>query len=697
MEEPPADPSDQKTAQSDDATLQLPVVRAKIAVTGSFPDSPAHNTVLDGDQLHSGPVKDAGDLLRVAPGVSSGRMGGHGLDPRVRGLGESGIRVLVDGAEIHGGCPNRMDPPSSFAAVESFDEISVARGVQTLRYGNAPGTVLFERNPVRFTDEGWWRAAVSAAGGTNNDGPALGFNAAVGSARLSLRASADRVTMNSYSDGDGNEVASAYDSRNGSLALGWTPDPLTSLSLSWEANRTRDALFAGAGMDSPFSNNDAVRLKLRRDAGPGVLGEISADAYWSDVEHLMDNYSLRDWTAATALRAPSTSESSGVRFWSELQATGSLDLTVGLDVARNAFAARRFAGPNPDNVAMLQSVLWPEVELDTSGLFVEGEFLMGHTRRIRFGIRGDRHTASAGAADAKPGGPNPTPRGLWESYYETVDDTWETTNLGGFLRYEHQLERSGIGVYAGVSRTARAADTTQRYMAANSSNPMMRWVGSPNLDVATHVILDAGSSLSRPGFQIDATVFYDDVDNEILRDRAHGQPGILKSDGATIYRNIEAYRTGLEISGRGRLGSGITIGGDAAYVYAQNSTDGRPLAQTPPLEGRLYAGWARGRWGATGTVRWAATQTRVDDDPKTGSGLDAAATPDWAVLDLSGEWEVGAGLRIVAGIDNTLDATYAYHLNSDNAFDPIRIQINEPGRVFWVRLRWNGGDFSSRP
>jgi len=535
--------------------------------------------------------------------------------------------------------------------------------------------------------------AVSAAGGSNNDGPALGFNAAVGSPTLSLRASADRVTMNSYSDGDGNEVASAYDSRNGSLALGWTPDTLTSLSLSWEANRTRDALFAGAGMDSPFSNNDAVRLKLRRAAGSGVLGEVSADLYWSDVDHLMDNYSLRAWTAAMAMRAPSTSESSGVRFWSELRATGKLELTVGLDVARNDRTAQRFAGPNPDNVAMLQSVLWPDVELDTSGLFIEGEYLMGHAQRIRFGLRGDRHTATAGAADFKPGGPNPTPRGLWESYYETVDDTWETTNLGGFFRYERQLEKPGVGVFLGVSRTARAADTTQRYMAANSGIPMMRWVGNPNLDVATHLVLDAGLSVSRPGFQVDATVFYDDVDNEILRDRAHGQPGILKSDGATIYRNIEAYRTGLEISGRARLGAEFTVGGDAAYVYAQNTTDGLPIAQTPPIEGRLYAGWTAGRWSASGAVRWAATQTRVDDDPKTGSGLDAAATPGWAVLDLSGEWEVGAGFRIVVGIDNALDDTYAYHLNRDNAFDPVRIQINEPGRVFWLRLRWNGGDF----
>jgi len=64
-DEPPVDPTDKTAGQSDDDSSQLPVVRAKIAVTGSFPESPAF-TVIDGDQIHSGRIKDAGDLLRVA-------------------------------------------------------------------------------------------------------------------------------------------------------------------------------------------------------------------------------------------------------------------------------------------------------------------------------------------------------------------------------------------------------------------------------------------------------------------------------------------------------------------------------------------------------------------------------------------------------------------------------------------------------
>lgn len=682
------DPEEEVTEKTD-IDGQLPVIRADIDVYGGLPKTPAV-TSLGKDALHGGQARDAGDLLRAAPAVSSGRMGGHGLDPRIRGLGESSIRVLIDGAEIHGGCPNRMDPPSSFAAIEGFDEVLVVRGVQTLRYGTAPGTVLFERQPTRFFDDSWWRISANAVTGTNNDGPALGFRAAVGTSKLSLEGAADRLKMDNYTDGNGEEIASAFDSRNGSIALGWTPDDLTSLRLSYELNRTRNALYSGAGMDSPYSDNDAVRLRFRRGTGSGAVGEIRADIYWSEVSHLMDNYSLRELTAPMAMSAPSTSNSSGGRFWVDLNPTENVELSVGIDLARNDREAQRFAGPNPDNVSMLQSVLWPEVDLQQNGVFVEGFSRFGNAGGLRFGLRGDHHSASAGAADVKPVGMNPTPRQLWESYYGQVEDSWEKNIIGGFVRYEHRLAGPGIGFFAGLSRTARAADTTQRYMASNNMMSPMRWVGNPNIDVEVHNQIDVGVDWSGPNSNLEVTVFFDNVEDAILRDRAHGQQGILKEDNATIYRSIQARRTGAEVVGQWRIGSAFNVGGDAAYVYAQNTTDDRPIAQTPPFEGSLFTTWIGGRWGASGVIRWAAAQTRVDDDPMTGSGLDVGETPGWAIFNLSGEVDLGAGFQILAGVDNALDRAYAYHLNRDNFFDPGPVQINEPGRVFWLRLRWSG-------
>ena len=54
------------------------------------------------------PTRETADLLRDIPGVSGSRMGGHGTDPSIRGLSQTRLNILLDGAYVHGGCPNRI-------------------------------------------------------------------------------------------------------------------------------------------------------------------------------------------------------------------------------------------------------------------------------------------------------------------------------------------------------------------------------------------------------------------------------------------------------------------------------------------------------------------------------------------------------------------------------------------------------------
>ena len=89
----------------------------------------------------------------------------------------------------------------------------------------------------------------------------------------------------------------------------------------------------------------------------------------------------------------------------------------------------------------------------------------------------------------------------------------------------------------------------------------------------------------------------------------------------------------------------------------------------------------RGRWGGTATLRYAFEQTRVDDDPAVGSGLDVGETPGWAVLDLLGSYALKSGFKIQAGVENVFDELYSNHLNRSNLFDPEQVRINEPGRT----------------
>jgi iron complex outermembrane receptor protein len=644
---------------SDKEENEAPVVHEEIQVIGEWPVVPAVR-ILGRDELPQVPIGDGADLLRGVAGVTVGRMGGHGLEPRIRGLGEGNLNVLVDGAYVHGGCPNRMDPPSSFATPNAFDEVTVIKGVQSMRYGpgGSAGTVVFERNVPVFEEPPEWRAELATSYGSWHKRPELGVDAALASGGFFLRAQGGVRSFDSYEDGNGDTVRSAFESEHANLMLGFGKATTGRVELGLEAVRTDDALFAGAGMDSPKDAADTYRLEVRRDEKLLGLVDLRADLYYSDVDHLMDNYSLRALTAPMAMRVPSTSDTYGGRVSAE--------------------------------VGMLQSVMWPDATLGQGGLLVEGAQLLGTKSRLIFGGRADRFTAKAAKTDVQPAGMNLSPNELYELYYGFRAEDWSDTELTGLLRFERFLAQN-LTFFTGLSRSTRAPDTTERYLGSNNPAGPKRWVGNPRLETAKHHQFDLGLSSPGQNSTWSVTGFLDQVDDFILRDRAHGQEGILQNDNATIYRNVEASLLGLEVEGSYRLGSRLQFNGAASWVRGENRTDDRPLAQIPPLQGWLQLDYGFHRWQAATILRWATSQTRVDDDPLTGSGQDYGETPGYGVLDLSGGYEILKSFSLIAGVDNLFDRAYANHLNRGNLFDPDPVRINEPGRTFWIRLSWRGG------
>lgn len=632
-----------------------------------------------GPDLASG--RDTGDLLRDLPGVSGSRMGGHGIDPVIRGLGQTRINVLLDGAFVHGACPNRMDPPTAYAPAAGYDLITVMRGVTTLAYGGGPGgTVLLERDTQRFTDQERLRAFIAGGYRGNASVRDLSADLATGTERGFLRAFGSLKDARNYRDGDGNAVRSAFEERAGGAVLGWTPTDERRLEISAEAQRLRDELFAGAGMDSPKSDNDLFRIAWR-DQAVGPFDLLRAELAISRVDHVMDNYTLRmPMNPMMLMRAPATSDTDSARVVAEINQDAGL-WRIGLSVQNNRREATRVNDAN----GTLQSQLWPDAQIDQAGLFAEREWSYRERYRLISGLRLDRVHARANRVDAQPDGMFLSPRELYAIYYgEGADGARVTENhLGGLLRLERDLARPGTA-YLALSSTVRTADATERYFASNAAMPSGRWVGNPGLDPERHWQLETGLLMQTGPWTLDSSIFYNRVDDYILRDRFR-QPG----NNATVYRNIDATLWGGELGLSYRWTQRWQTDLGLAYVRARNDSDGRQaLPQTPPLEASFELSWQGEQVNAFGRVRAATRQNRVDDDPLTGTGLDTRATPGWAVLDLGLRYELNDQWRLDGGIDNLLDRQYAQHLNRSSAFDVEQVQVNEPGRSAWLKLAW---------
>ena len=649
-----------------------------------------------------GIAADGGELLDEVAGVSLMRLGGKGLDPVIRGQQQNRINILIDGAYVFGGCPNRMDPPASFANIEAYDRVTVLKGVTTLRYGGGGpgGTVLFERGVPTFTvdDQFQGKAAASYAGNGNRE--SLFGDMAAGNENGYLRFMASSASSDDYQDGDGLDVRSGYREHGGTFTAGWTPDAATLMEASFESTSASDVLYAG-GMDAPVDDNHTVRLKARRDLSGGALSGISAELYRTHVDHVMDNYSLRTapmmMGSPMLMSVPSASITRGGRLNLEANLAGA-DWLFGLDrlsVERDAtrYSNRTMAGALAAPT-LVDSVMWPGSEIDQLGLFGEGEWALSEASTLKAGLRYDRVDAGASRANEMPamGMGRMSPNALYQSYYASANGNTDhdENNWGGLLRYERDFALdSGEGTwFVGVSRAMRTADVTERYMAANHMTGAMRWVGNPDLAPEAHHQIDLGLSLDGGAWSLGGVVYADWADDYILRDRAHGQSGILLSDNATIYRNVDARLYGFEVEGRVRINERWSLSGDLAYTRGENRDDDRDLAQIPPLELRAALEYAHGRWSGGVSFRAADDQDHVDDNMMTGSGLDVGPTDGWGVIDLHGSYRIAEGASVDFGVDNLFNETYATHLNRANAFDVTVARINEPGRGLWAKLNF---------
>lgn len=628
------------------------------------------------------PIMPLDDALRILPGVSGSRMGGHGTDLVIRGQGKTSINVLLDGAYVHGGCPNRMDPPLAYAPSESYDKITVIKGSQTVIYGSggSGGSVILERETPRFFADEKFRAKATAGYRSNSNTGDASVDVAAGSEKGFARLLGSYMDAGNYKDGNGESVRSAFTESAGTAILGYTPDDHTRLELSYEAQRTRDVLFAGAGMDSPISDADTVRLKFEKRAIGGVLDAIKAEFYRADVEHVMDNYTLRKPANPMMLmRAPSTSDTTGGRIIVDVGDVNASGLwKLGVDVQNNERDAVRVNDFN----GMLNSVLWPGADIDQAGLFAEYHRKVDDNNRFTGGLRYDRVTANASKADKDPMGMPMSPNQLYTIYYDDTTASKKTEhNWGGLLRWEHDFDSTNGYLYGGISRSVRTADATERFIASNAAMPSMRWVGNPDIDPEKSHQLDIGVVLENEKWDLDASIFYNNVDDFILRDRFHAP-----MNNATIYRNVDATLLGGELNLNYRWTNNWSSNFGLSYVYAQNDTDDRAIAQIPPLEFIASLDYGFSSWDLGGRVRGAAKQTRVDSDPLTGSGLDVQQTPAWAVLDLYGSYHFNNNTRLRFGVENVFDKNYAQHLNRSSAFDPLQVQVNEPGISAYVQL-----------
>lgn len=623
------------------------------------------------------PAHDGADYLKTIPGFNAIRKGGTSGDPLFRGMAASRVNILVDGEQMLGGCGARMDPPTAYIFPEAFDRIFVVKGPQSVLDGpgNSAATVRFESQPPTFETRRWQLlgSALAATAGRSD----LVGDIAFGSPSAYARLNATRATADDYADGDGNDVHSAYERWSTRLTLGWRPSAASLIEVGASASDAH-AAYADRLMDGAQFKRRGVSLRGTHTFSGEVLRELEVQVYHNDIDHVMDNYSLREFMPSTMMPAPAASNpdrrTTGARAALELAGPAGLVATVGLDHQQNRHRNRL----TMDQTAMPYEAMarTPDARFRNTGLFGEASLPVGEATRLVAGLRADRWRAEDERSTVSVGmmGSMPNP---------TAGQVREKTLLGGFGRIEHALlSAPGTTLFAGIGHVERFPDYWELVgTGRESTGSVSAFQTRPERTTQ----LDAGLVREAGALALSLSAFANRIDDYILI-----QSDYMKGmRSASVSRNVDASTFGAEADAAWQLNEHLRLTGTLAWTRGHNRTDGGALAQMPPLEARVGAELRQGRWHGGVLVRHAARQDRVDIGAGNVVGQDIGPSPSFTVLSLNAAVQLPHGMLLSAGIDNLLDRNYAEHLSRGGAMLAGYTQstrVNEPGRTLWMKL-----------
>ncbi|WP_374855264.1 TonB-dependent copper receptor [Acinetobacter indicus] len=611
------------------------------------------------------PATDGADYLQSIVGFSAVNSGaGTNGDVTFRGMFGSRIKILTDGTENLGACPSRMDSPTSYISPESYDQISVIKGPQTVQYANtgSAATVIFERRPEQFDEDQHYRGQLSVLAGSFGR---LDHNieVAAGDEQKYIRLNSNRSVSNSYQDGEGNTVPSDWERWNADVALGWTPDADTWVELTG-GKADGEAVYAGRMMDGSKFARESLGLRVEKQNVTDVIKKIEAQVNYNFNDHVMDNYSLRQFkptmmmpeeTATNVARKTLNARLAVTHEWDQL------DFITGIDTQNNEHTIRKTDTEN--NIAYHALPRIKDMKFQSVGAFGELGYQLSEQNRLVGGVRVDQVEVDA---------------------VQSTQQRQETLP-SAFIRLENQHPHHDVKTYIGLGYVERMPDYWELFRTDLNG---VEGSTFKYLEPEKTLQLDIGYQHEHGAFSSWASAYAGLINDFILMTYDPTKQVPMMKNAADS-RNVDATIAGAEVGIGYQFTDAIQADVSAMYAWGENTTDNTPLPQIAPLEGRVNLRYIQDRYTLGAYWRIVDGQNRISQNQGNIVGYDLKESAGFSTLSLNGTYHLSDGVDLSVGIDNVLDKTYTEHLNKMGAAGtglPITQQFNNSGRNYWARM-----------
>lgn len=676
---------------------------------------PATVTVISGDEIEDGLVKDIKDLVRDEPGVSvrnaparftaagasTGRDGNAGFN--IRGLEGNRVLIVVDGVRVPDGFAFGAQSVGrgDHVDLDTLKSVEIVRGPASALYGadGLAGSVSFiTKDPsdiLKGDDNFAGRARVGYASADKS-----------WTESLLLAGKSDRwEALLAYTrrDGEGQKTAGTNDSANtdrttanpednqSNAFLGkliYSPDDKNRFRLTVDhLDRDVDWTVLSAIAKPPLASTstigltafdkvkrDRVNLDHRFDSGEGLINAARTTLYWQ--KSTTRQFSAEDrYTAADRTRDATFNNrvlGAGVELHSAFD-KGSVkhDIVWGGDASITRQQGTR-DGTVPPAGETFPAKAFPTTNFTLAGLYVQDEITAGAVT-IYPAVRFDYYKL------------DPKTDPLFTTVTSGQSDSHLSPKLG--LVWE---ANNMVTLFANAAAGFKAPSPSQ--VNTGFANPVSNYksISNPDLKPETSRTLEGGFRLHQGGWRVAVTGFTGEYDDFIEQVQVSGA---FTATNPAVYQYINlsgAKISGAEAKGSIELGAGFTARAAISYSKGSSKTNGvsAPLVSIDPVKvtGGLAYRAPSGKFGGDLSV--------IHSDRKSAgrAGVSCAGgcflPPSFTVADATAWWTVTDAVTVRAGVFNLTDEKYWWWSDARGLADSSTVKdaYSQTGRNYSVSL-----------
>ncbi len=626
---------------------------------------------------------DVAQLLKKAPGANVNSNGPISGIPQYRGMFGPRIAVSLNGGQLAPSGPNWMDPPLSYATGGQLQSLELYRGIAPVSVAQESigGAVAARSNEGEFTHSRDFSLSGRVVGSAQSINSGYNLNTQLFASnfqhRFKLAAMAEAGDDARFPSGD--ILPSEYERQRFDIGYGLRLGE-HSIQLDYGYNDTGESGTPALPMDIDYFDGDLYNLSYRFERDGEITAEASVHA--SELEHGMTNYHLRQPPATAAGWRQNIAESDSLGF--KLQTTLFDDQgawTFGLDGFESAHDSNI---DNPNN-PMFFVINFNDAERRVLGVFLERQQELSDAWRAEFGLRYNEVRMDADEVDGTPAIMMPPAQALRDAF-NSADRQQTDHNLDLVAKAWYRASDS-LSWYAGLSQKHRSPAYQERYLwlpmqATAGLADGMTYTGNIELEPEVARQVEAGFDYANSRFSIAPRIFYSRVDDYIQGTPSEIAPALMMVRGMNMrdgtrnpdplqFNNVDAVIYGLDLDWAWQVADNWALSGLVNYVRGERDDIDDELYRIAPPNASLRLDYSQATWTVgVETVMYSA-QNKVSATNR------EQETAGYAVVNLSGSWQLNEQLQLAAGVDNLLDREYEDHLAGYNRVANPDIAIGE--------------------